>query len=95
MEDVLDPGRNVDAHFRLHVVTRQDGTVVAGLERGRVGQVSIMVDAAGQEMRIPQSEIKTNEETALSLMPAAFGASIPEGDFLDLMAWLLEQKGTF
>ncbi len=93
-EDILDPGRNVDAHFRLHVITRQDGSVLAGLERGEAGQVLMVVDAAGQEHRVPKAEIKTNEETALSLMPAAYGQSIPEADFHDLIAWLLDQRGS-
>ena len=93
MEDVLDPGRNVDSHFRLHVITRQDGNVLAGLERGEAGQVLIVVDAAGQEHRVPKNDIKTNEELGLSLMPGAFGASIPEADFLDMMAWLSHQRG--
>jgi putative heme-binding domain-containing protein len=93
-EDILDPGKNVDAHFRLHVITRQDGSVLAGLERGEAGQVLMVVDAAGQEHRVPRAEIKSNEETALSLMPAAFGQSIPEADFNDLMAWLLDQRGS-
>lgn len=92
MEDILDPGRNVDSHFRLHVITRQDGAVLAGLERGELGQVLIVVDAAGQEQRLPKSDIKSNEETAFSLMPAAFGSSIPEADFQDMMAWLLSQR---
>ncbi|MDB6070057.1 MAG: hypothetical protein JWL81_1228, partial [Verrucomicrobiales bacterium] len=91
-EDILDPGRNVDSHFRLHVVTAQDESVVAGLERGEAGQVLIMVDAAGQEHRLVKSTIKKNEETAMSLMPAIFGMSIPEADFYDLMAWLLSQS---
>ncbi len=92
MEDVLDPGRNVDAHFRLHVLTRHDGSVLAGLERGEVGQVLIMVDAAGQEQRLPKGEIQTNVETGLSLMPAVFGAAIPQADLMDLIAWMLQQK---
>ena len=93
MEDVLDPGRNVDAHFRLHVITRQDGSVLAGLERGRAGQVLLIVDAAGQEHRVPVGDIKTNEETALSLMPAAFAESMPEADLMDLVAWLSARRG--
>ena len=93
-EDILDPGRNVDSHFRLHVITRHDGSVLAGLERGEAGQVLMVVDAAGQEHRLPKADIKTNEETALSLMPAAFGQSIPEADFQDLMAWLMSQRSS-
>lgn len=93
-EDVLDPGRNVDSHFRLHVIKRGDDSLLAGLERGEVGQVLMVVDSAGQEHRVPKADIKANEETALSLMPAAFGESLPEQDFMDLMAWLLSQRSS-
>ncbi len=88
MEDVLDPGRNVDSHFRLHVITMRDGAVLAGLERGEAGQSLIVVDAAGQEHRLAKGEIQSNEETGLSLMPGAFGEVIPEADFFHLIAWL-------
>jgi putative heme-binding domain-containing protein len=89
MEDILDPGRNVDSHFRLHVITRRDGSVLAGLKRGEIGQVLMVVDAAGKEHRVPKAEIKADEETGFSLMPGAFGQSIPEADFHDLVAWLV------
>lgn len=92
IEDILDPNRNVDAHFRLHVIRRKDGSTFAGLERGHAGQVLVGVDAAGAEQRIPQGEIVENEETGLSLMPPAFAQTIPERDFYDLLAWLLEMK---
>jgi len=88
MEDVLDPGRNVDSHFRLHVITMRDGAVLAGLERGEIGQSLIVVDGAGQEHRVAKGDIQSNEETGLSLMPGAFGDAIPEADFHNLMAWL-------
>ena len=91
-EDLLDPGRNVDSHFRLHVITRKDGSVLAGLERGEAGQVMMVVDAAGAEHRVAKGDIASNEETAMSLMPAAFGESLAEQDFQDLMAWLLSQR---
>lgn len=92
LEDILDPGRNVDSHFRLHVITKKDGSVFAGLERGEIGQLLICVDAAGKESRISKSEIATNEETGLSLMPAAFAQSIPEADLQSLLAWLIEHR---
>lgn len=92
LEDILDPSRNVDSHFRLHIITKKDGSVFAGLERGEAGQLLICVDAAGKETRIPKSEIATNEETGLSLMPAAFAQSIPEEDMQNLLAWLIEHR---
>ena len=92
-EDILDPSRNVDAHFRLHLITRKDGSTFAGLERGQAGELLVCVDAAGNEHRIPRGEIATNEETGLSLMPPAFAHAIPEADFHALLAWLLDFKG--
>ncbi|MES2708943.1 MAG: PVC-type heme-binding CxxCH protein [Verrucomicrobiota bacterium] len=91
-EDILDPSRNVDSHFRLHIITKKDNTVFAGLERGEVGQLLICVDAAGKETRLSKSEIATNEETGLSLMPAAFAQSIPEADLNNLVAWLIAHR---
>ncbi len=92
IEDILDPGRNVDAHFRLHLITKKDGSTFAGLERGQVGELLVCVDVAGQEHRLPKAEIGTNEETGLSLMPPGFGQAIPEADFHALLGWLLDFK---
>jgi putative membrane-bound dehydrogenase-like protein len=89
MEDILDPNRNIDSNFYVHVISKKDGSVVAGLERGSVGEVLLCVDAAGKEQRIAKAEIEKNELTGLSLMPAAFGLSIPEPDFNDLIGFLL------
>lgn len=89
MEDILDPNRNIDSNFYVHLISKKDGSVVAGLERGSVGEVLLCVDATGKEQRIAKAEIDKNEVTGLSLMPAVFGLSIPETDFNDLMAFLL------
>lgn len=92
IEDILDPSRNVDAHFRLHLITKKDGSVFGGLERGSLGEVLVCVDAAGQEHRIAKADITSNEETGLSLMPPTFAAAISEEDFNALLAWLLDHK---
>jgi putative heme-binding domain-containing protein len=91
-EDILDPGRNVDSHFRLHVIKRKDGSTFAGLERGQIGELIICVDATGKEHRIPKRDIESNTETGLSLMPAAFANSISEADLHHLVGWLLESR---
>ena len=89
IEDIIDPNRNIDSNFYVHIITKKDGSVVAGLERGSAGEVLLCVDATGKEQRIPKAEIEKNDLTGLSLMPAAFGQSIPETDFNDLIAFLL------
>ncbi|WP_367870834.1 PVC-type heme-binding CxxCH protein [Luteolibacter sp. Populi] len=90
-EDILDPNRNVDSHFRSHVITNKDGSSAFGLERGRLGELLVIIDPAGKEQRLPIAGIATNEETGMSLMPPTFQA-LPEKDYHDLLAWLLEFK---
>ncbi len=88
-EDILDPNRNVDAHFRLRLITRKDGSTLSGFLKAEAGQVLILADAAGNETRVPKAEVEKDEVLPLSLMPAIFGQTIPETDFHDLLAWLL------
>ncbi len=91
IEDILDPNRNVDAHFHLHLITRKDGTTLSGFLKAEVGQVLILADAAGTETRIPKSDIKADTLLPQSLMPPTFGQTLPESDFSHLVAWLLSQ----
>jgi len=61
-EDILDPNRNVDAHFHLHTLTLKNGTVMSGFLKGEAGQVLILADAAGVEHRVAKPEL-TNLKT--------------------------------
>ena len=89
-EDILDPNRAVDPVFHLHIVKMKDATVIAGLQRREEGATLVFADAAGQEYSVEKGQISENSETHLSLMPAVFGESIPEADFYNLLAYLLE-----
>lgn len=51
-----------------------------------------MTDATGKEHRLAKADIAKDDLTGLGLMPAAFGQSIPEADFYDLVAFLLAEK---
>jgi len=91
-EDILDPNRNVDAHFYITTLTLKDGSIIAGFLLAERGQVLVIVDTAGVEHRVATGQIEKRENAALSLMPAAFGQILNEGQFSDLLAWLLEQR---
>ena len=56
------------------------------------GQVLVLVDAAGTEVRVTKGKIEKRETIALSLMPAAFDQILDKDQFNDLLAWLLEQR---
>lgn len=88
-EDILDPSRNVDAHFRLTVLRKKDGSAVGGFVAGESEEVVHLLDASGQAHRVLMAEVAARETTALSLMPAVFGEAIAPAEFADLLAWLL------
>jgi hypothetical protein len=47
--------------------------------------------ATGRDFRIASGEIARFEPTGASAMPAGFETSLPERDFLDLLAFVLGQ----
>jgi putative heme-binding domain-containing protein len=92
LEDILDPGRNVDAEFRATVLDLADGRTLTGLLLREEGQVLVIADANGKEVRVPQKDIDRRTTTALSPMPANFDTAIPEVEFYHLLAYLLQQR---
>jgi putative heme-binding domain-containing protein len=88
-EDILDPNRNVDAHFRLTSLKKADGSIVAGFVAAESDQVITLLDAAGQTHRVLASEVTGREISALSLMPAVFGELLSPEDFRDLAGLLI------
>src|SRR5690606_9221240 len=91
-EDILDPNRNVDAHFRLTRIEKTDGSILGGFVANESGEVLTLLDAAGQSHRVLLSQIASREVSALSLMPPAFGEALKADEFRDLAGWLLEGR---
>jgi putative heme-binding domain-containing protein len=92
LEDVLDPNRNVDQAFRARVVTTKDEKTLTGLMLRVEGEVLVLADGEGKEVRLSTKDIETNRETMLSPMPANFAEVLPEGEMTHLLAYLLDQK---
>jgi putative membrane-bound dehydrogenase-like protein len=91
-EDILDPNRNVDAHFHLHMLTLKDGSTFAGFLKAELGQIQLLADATGKEHRIAKKDIAKTEVTPISLMPPTFGQTLDEATFIDLLGYLLHEK---
>jgi putative membrane-bound dehydrogenase-like protein len=91
-EDILDPNRNVDAHFHLHMLTLKDGSTLAGFLKAELGQIQLLADATGKEHRIAKKDIAKTEVSPISLMPPTFGQTMDEATFIDLLGYLLNEK---
>jgi putative heme-binding domain-containing protein len=90
LEDLLDPNRNVDPAFRSTIVITDAGLTRTGLALRDEGQVLILVDADGNELRIAHDEIDERFTSPLSPMPNAAEKAVDEADFNHLMQFLLQ-----
>lgn len=91
-DDILDPNRNVDAHFHLHTITLKDGATTGGFVRSETAQVIRLIDPTGREYPVKKADIAQSQVSPLSLMPPNFGILLDEAAFRDLLGWLLEKE---
>lgn len=92
LEDILDPNRNVDIAFRTTLIETTGGKVLSGLERRREGEILVLADSEGKELRIAVSEIAASRRTRLSLMPTNIAETLKADELGDLLAYLLAQQ---
>jgi putative heme-binding domain-containing protein len=93
LEDVLAPNQNVDVAFRASTFILTDGRVLSGLVRREEGEVLVVANNKGEELKLPKSEIDEQAKTNLSLMPENVAEIVPEDDFHHLVGYLLLQRG--
>jgi putative heme-binding domain-containing protein len=92
IEDVLDPNRNIDAALRATTIVTSDGRSFIGQLLREEGEVIVLADNTGKEVRIAAKDIDERAVSAISIMPANFDAVIADADFYNLMAYLLVQR---
>jgi putative membrane-bound dehydrogenase-like protein len=93
LEDVLDPNRNVDQAFRTTVITTKSGQTLSGLFLREEGNVVILADKDGKDVRIEKGQIDERAVSPMSPMPANFLETLSEPELHHLMAYLLGQRG--
>ena len=92
LEDVLDPNRNVDPAFRVTTLTLKSGQVETGLVLRQEGEVLVLANSQGKELRVPVKQIDERAVSPMSPMPANFAAQIDPQDLYDLLAYLLTSQ---
>ena len=92
LEDILDPSRNVDQAMRTTVLDLKNGTRATGLLLREEGELFVLADAQGKDVRVPKNDVDDRRTSLLSPMPANLAEVIKEEDFHHLMAYLFQQK---
>jgi hypothetical protein len=68
------------------------GQVVSGLLLREEGDVLVLADAQGKEIRVPKPTVEERSTAQLSPMPANLAEQIAELEFYDLMTYLLSHR---
>jgi len=92
LEDLLDPGRNVDPQFARTNLFLKGGDVRSLLVRRREANALVVVDERGVESTLPLAEIEQERPSRFSLMPDNFGELLGEEEMRDLLAWLIAAR---
>ncbi|HLN28528.1 MAG TPA: PVC-type heme-binding CxxCH protein [Gemmataceae bacterium] len=92
LEDVIDPNRNIDQAFRSTMLLLKNGQTVSGLVLREEGEVLVLADAQGKDVRVPKNTVEERTVSQLSPMPANLVDQIAEPDFYHLLAYLLAQR---
>jgi putative heme-binding domain-containing protein len=92
LEDTLTPSRNVDQAFRARLFQLKDGTDLSGLVLREEGEVIVVANAQGKEVRVEKGNVEESTLMSLSPMPANISELVTEPEFYDLVAWLLDQR---
>lgn len=93
LEDILDPNRNVDPAFRKSRISMTDGREFQGLVLRDEGELVVLADEKGQEIRLEKAQIEERSVSPLSPMPANWADLIPLAEFRHLIAFLQTQRG--
>jgi len=89
LEDMLDPSRTVDQAFRATQLTLSDGRLLTGLVLREEGDVLIVADSQGKELRLASAEIEERATLNLSPMPANVADLVPDAEMPHLLGFLL------
>lgn len=90
IDSLLQPSVKIKEGYHTALVTLKNGDAFAGAIAREDANEIVVRDAAGNENRIPKSEVASNTISPVSLMPPGLTASLREDEFVDLVRFLSE-----
>lgn len=97
IDSLLQPQKQIKEGFHVVMVTKKDGTVIAGKLASQNESTLILQDAADQIIEIPKSEVASQAMSPVSLMPPGLTVSLRKDEFADLIKFMsrLGKEGDF
>ena len=94
IESILEPSRTIAPSFETVVVEMNDGKLVTGLPIAETDTTLTVADNQGQKHGLAKAEIARRNRSLLSTMPEALEQRLTLDEFVDVIAFLVSQKGT-
>ncbi|MDF1755625.1 MAG: ThuA domain-containing protein [Verrucomicrobiales bacterium] len=85
--NILYPGFDIPDAYKMHLVTRTNGQLLAGSIKEENDQ-KIVLNTVGQLTTIPKSDIEKRETSPVSMMPAGLLQTLSEDDIINLVKYL-------
>jgi putative heme-binding domain-containing protein len=86
------PSATIARDFETQMIETSDGQSYLGAIKSDGADNLVLIDVAGQEKSIPQSQIVGRSNQTTSLMPAGLEQTLTEQQLLDLIAWMTSLK---
>ena len=88
LENILDPGANLAANFRMNLITLNDGRTLSGTILGSTAR-TLTVQGMTDNVTVEQSDIVTRQQLMQSMMPEGLIESLTTEQRRDLIAYLM------
>lgn len=92
LESILFPSNTLARDYEAHIIETSDGQQTLGVIKSHTAEGLLITDIAGQEKTIAHQLITGDTTLATSLMPMGLDQTMPQGELLDLVAWLRSLK---
>ena len=92
VESIVFPSSTIAQGYESYIVTTKDGRSVTGVITRRAGDVLVLRDSSGAELRLQKAQVEAMSRSTISLMPEGLDKAMTRDEFRDLLAFLQSLK---
>lgn len=94
IESILEPSRTIAPSFGTYVVILKSGKLLSGVKLADTPDTLTLADNQGQKHVLARKDIDEQQPSPLSTMPEGLEQRLTQDEFVDLIAFLVSQKGS-
>jgi len=91
LRSVILPSADIDEKYRSQTLVLNSGKIIQGLPLRKTDKVTVLANAQGKEVEVPNGEIDEAFEQKTSIMPE-MTKTLTRREIRDIVAWLATQR---